>query len=51
MYYITVCIDFIYGDGGSRTRVQRYCHLGFYEHSWYIVMSPASRPTNRLWSG
>jgi hypothetical protein len=29
----------MYGDGGSRTHVQRYRHLSFYERSRYIVNS------------
>jgi len=27
----------MYGDGESRTRVQRYCHLSIYTCSWYII--------------
>ena len=30
-------LKYMYGDGGNRTHVQRYCHLGFYEHSWYTI--------------
>lgn len=37
-----------YGDGGSRTHVQKYRHLNIYERSHRISISHKHRPGNRL---